>query len=136
MKSHLSKSRVMAAALVSLTVAAATLVVGAAPALALSFSSARVPGHGFAPPAQDAGGGTSIASVAVVVAILAATIAFGVIGWRYDRRRLERSPLTTPASGEAAAPRSRPSAAKPLPTRAAAGVHARRRDDRRHQSQM
>jgi hypothetical protein len=135
MKSLLSKSRIMAAALVSLAAAAAILVVGAAPALALSFSSARVPGHGFTAPTQGAAGGTSLAGAAVVVVILAATVAFGVIGWRYDRRRLERSARTAPATGEATR-LSRPSASKPLSTRAAAGVHARRHDDRRHQSQV
>ena len=94
-----------------------------------------MPGHGFSAPAQGAGG-TSTAGFAVVVAVLAATIAFGVIGWRHDRRRLMRPAPTAPATGEAAGPLGRPSAAKPLPTRAAPGVHARRGDDRRHQSQV
>ena len=134
MKSLPGRSRGAAAVLVSFAAVAATLI-AAGPVWALSFP-ARLPGHGSSTPAQGAGSGMSVWSLAVVAAIVATTIAFGVIGWRYDRRRVQRSEQATSGPGEQAAPAGRPSAAKPLPTRAAAGVHAHRRDERRHQSQM
>ena len=78
----------MPVALVSLGVAGAAWSLGPPGASARSFSSARVPGHGLLAPALGAGGGPSIAGIATVAAILTATVAFGMIGWRYDRRRL------------------------------------------------
>jgi amino acid transporter len=123
MKLYFNKSRVASAALLSLLVAAGALVVSAAPAFAMAFSSARVPGHGFSAPVQASGSGSALlVGWIVVAAIVAATVAFAVIGWRYDRRRVAQAQQADSDRDEA----DRPSASKPLPLRTAPAVRARR----------
>jgi formate hydrogenlyase subunit 3/multisubunit Na+/H+ antiporter MnhD subunit len=90
MKTRINKSRVALAGMLSLATAALALALSAAPAFAMGFSTWRTSQHGLSVPAPSAGGGSvSWAGVVVVAAVLAATVALGVIGWRRDRRGLE-----------------------------------------------
>ena len=125
MKTRSNKSRVALAGMLALATAALTLALSVAPAFAMGFSTWHTARHSLAVPAPSAGGGSvSWAGVVVVVAVLAATVALGVIGWRLDRRSLARH--TSPAGGKTAVP----SASKPLAMRSPADVRARRLNDR------
>ena len=127
------------AALLSLplTVAALTFTapalagsVRAARALgAVGTTGARVPGRGVT---ALPSGGLAIGSVALVVAVLAATVALAVIGWRGDRRRTARAQSgidSGPAVGVKAPEKvRRPAASKPMIARTPVEVRARRRE--------
>jgi hypothetical protein len=130
--------RVALAALASAVTAVAVSALAAGPALARAVSAVAVPGQGFQ--SQAAGSGhTSLAGLVVVAALVAATVAFGVIGWRYDRRRVARSRIAgherrTGDVAKAVRPAgepltsSGPAAARPLPTRGAAASRSRREE--------
>ena len=131
--------RIALAALASAVTVVAVSALTAGPALARAASAAVVPGHGFPVPSQGAGSGhPSLAGAVVVAALVAATVAFGVIGWRYDRRKIARSRIAGPEAAEtvatdAAQPAnepgaSGPAASKPLPTRTAIAARARREE--------
>jgi hypothetical protein len=135
----LNRPRVALAALITALTAVAVSALTAGPALARAASAVVVPGHGFPVPSQGAGSGhTSFAGAVVVAALVATTVAFGVIGWRYDRRRIARSRIGGPRVAEtvatdAAQPAnepgaSGPAASKPLPTRTAIAARARREE--------
>jgi hypothetical protein len=131
--------RIALAALASVVTVVAVSALTAGRALARAASSVVVPGHSFPVPSQGAGSGhTSLVGVVVVAALVAATVAFGVIGWRYDRRRIAHSRIAGPEVAEtvatdAAQPAnepgaSGPAASKPLPTRTAIAARARREE--------
>jgi hypothetical protein len=77
-------------------------------------------------------------SLVVVAALVAGSVAFGLIGWQYDRRRVARSRSAGPdvvetVATDAAQPAnepgaSGPAASKPLPTRTAIAARARRKE--------
>jgi hypothetical protein len=135
------KPRVALAALASAVTAVAVSALAAGPALARAVSAVAVPGQGFQ--SKGAGSGhTSLAGLVVVAALVAGSVAFGLIGWRYDRRRVARSriagdevPATvaTDAAQSADEPltSSGPAAAKPLSTRSAVAARARREEGER-----
>jgi hypothetical protein len=121
MKFYFDKSRVASGALLSLLVAVVALVVAAAPAFGMAFSSVSMPGHRFSVPVQGSGS-PSPAGWVVVAAILTATVAFAVVGWRHDRRSVAKARQAELVSDEPV----RPSASKTLPMRTAPAVRARR----------
>jgi hypothetical protein len=133
MKTNLHGFRVVRAALLPLALAVTALAIWATPALAVTASAVRIHGRGLALPVHG-GGSLSFAGVLVVVAVVAATIAFGVIGWRRDQRgvALARSQQPGSPSGAGEEPREthKPLASKPLgarnPARNPADVRARR----------
>ena len=96
------------------------LVLLAAPALARAPSHALIHGRGVTVPLPGGGGSLSATGALVILAVVAGVVAVGVVGWRYDRRRVERG----------AEPKAHtPAASKPLPVRGggtAATVRARR----------
>ena len=135
----LINSRVALAALASAVTVVAVSALTAGRALARAASAVVAPGHGLPYPSQGAGSGhTSFAGLVVVAALVAATIAFGVIDWRYDRRRIARSRIAGPEAAEtiatdAAQPAdelgaSGPAASKPLPARTVIAARARREE--------
>jgi hypothetical protein len=124
MKHYLNKSRVAWVALSAVVVAGAALAVLAAPAFGMAFSSVRIPGRGVSAPVQSSGSASPVGWI-VVAAILTATVAFAVIGWRYDRRRAARAAQAR-QTGLVPDQPVRPSASKPLPVRPAPAVRARR----------
>jgi hypothetical protein len=137
MKANSSNSRDALAALVSAVAAVAVFTLTAGPALARAASGMAAPGHDLPVQAQGPGSGSaSLWGVAVIAALLAATVAFGLIGWHYDRRRValsqNRSPETAAGGASAASQRASetaangPAAAKPLPTRTLSAARARR----------
>src|SRR5664280_2550976 len=84
--------RVALAALASAVTVVVVSALTAGPALARAASAAVVPGHGLPVPPQGAGSGhISPVSLVVVAALVAGSVAFGLIGWQYDRRRVARS---------------------------------------------
>jgi hypothetical protein len=114
-------------------VLAAGLGLGVAPALARP-AAGRPLGRGLST-VPHGGGGLTLAGAMIVVAILAATVAIGVIGWRRDRRAVSRGAIATAAAAQRSARPSglrpvqdgRPrSASKPLARPAAVGLRARR----------
>jgi hypothetical protein len=121
MKLYFNKSRVALAALLSLLVAVVALVVGAAPAVGMAFSSVGMSGHRVAVPVQGSGS-PSPAGWVVVAAILTATVAFALVGWGQDRRSVAKARQADLVPDEPV----RPSASKPLPMRTAPAVRARR----------
>jgi hypothetical protein len=133
------KPRVALAALVSAVTAVVVAALTAGPALARAVSAVAVPGQGFQ--SQAAGSGhTSLAGLVVIAALVAATVAFGVIGWRYDRRRIARGRIAgdergtgdvakvVQPAGEPLTSSGWPAAAKPLPTRGAVASRSRREE--------
>ena len=133
------KPRVALAALVSAVTAVVVAALTAGPALARAVSAVAVPGQGFQ--SQAAGSGhTSLACLVVIAALVAATVAFGVIGWRYDRRRIARGRIAgdergtgdvakvVQPAGEPLTSSGWPAAAKPLPTRGAVASRSRREE--------
>ena len=135
----LINSRVALAALASAVTVVAVAASTASPALARAASAAVVPGHGFPVPSQGASSGhISLVSLVVVAALVAGSVAFGLIGWQYDRRRVARSrsagpdvvavDATQPADEPGA---SRAAASKPLPTRTVTAARARREEGER-----
>ncbi len=121
MKFYFDKSRVAIGALLSLLVAVVALVVAAAPAFGMAFSSVGMPGHRFSVPVQDSGS-PSPAGWVGVAAILTATVTFAVVGWRHDRRSVAKARQAQAVPDEPV----RPSASKPVPMRTAPVVRARR----------
>ncbi len=131
-------TKIMKLAAAAGLVLAAGLGIGVAPALARPLHGPAL-GRGLSP-MPPAGGGLTFAGAIIVAAILAATVAVGVIGWRRDRRAVSRGVPATAAAGQRTVRpsgvrtvrdvRSR-SAAKPLAPRTTADVRARRgqRDD-------
>jgi hypothetical protein len=131
MKTHINKSRVALAAMLSLATAALALALSVAPAFAMGLSTVRTPRHGLSVPVQSAGGGSvSWAGVVVVATVLAATVALAVIGWRRDRRSLARH--GSPTGGTTAVP----SASKRLSIRTPADVRARRLGERERREHL
>jgi hypothetical protein len=136
----LIKPRVALAALASAATVVAVSALTAGPALARAVSAVAVPGHGLPSPAQGAGGGNiSLVGAAVVAALVAGSVAFGLIGWHYDRRRVARSTIAghevaATVATDAAQPASEPltsngpAAAKPLSTHGAVASRARRQE--------
>ena len=133
--------RIALAALASVVTVVAVSALTAGRALARAASSVVVPGHSFPVPSQGAGSGhTSLVGVVVVAALVAATVAFGVIGWRYDRRRIARGRIAgdergtgdvakvVQPAGEPLTSSGWPAAAKPLPTRGAVASRSRREE--------
>ena len=127
-------SRVVRAAVLALGTAAVGLVVSATPALALAPSHAQFRGRGVVVPLHE-GGGLSLAGLTVLIALVAAVIAFGVIGWGRDQRNValaeSRRQRTgslpgTGGSGQESWEARKPSASKPLATRTPVDVRTRR----------
>ncbi len=138
MKHIVDTSRAARAGLLALGAFAVVSVVGAAPPLAMGFSALRTPGRGLSLPVQGSSGGVSWLGIVVLVAIVAGATAFGVSGWRHSRRTAQSVAwdVSTDGSSDRTAPPEptvRPSASRPLPSRAPAGVHARRVGGRRDQ---
>ena len=103
--------RVALAALASAVTVVAVSALTAGPALARAASAAVVPGHGLPVPPQGAGSGhISPVSLVVVAALVAGSVAFGLIGWQYDRRRVARSRSAGPdvAAANATQPADEP----------------------------
>jgi hypothetical protein len=131
--------RVALAALASAATVVPVFALSAGPALARAASAVVVPGHSFPVPSHGAGSGhISPVSLVVVAVLVAGSVAFGLIGWQYDRRRVARSRSAGPDVAEtvatdAAQPAnepgaSGPAASKPLPTRTAIAARARRKE--------
>jgi hypothetical protein len=91
MKRHMHRTRVAAAALMSLLTAA--LVLGFSTGSALA-AVPRAFGHGLSVPAQSGSVGT-LSGVLIVVGFFAAVAVITTIGWRLERRHLRQGSQVT-----------------------------------------
>ena len=122
--------RVALAALASAVTVVAVSALTAGPALARAASAAVVPRHGLPVPPHGAGSGhISPVSLVVVAALVVGSVAFGLIGWQYDRRRVARSRSAGPdvAAATATQPADEPGESGAAAVQTTADPHGDRR---------